>query len=119
MRLALVTAAMLAATPAALAQEISVPSVATASPGGYANPLKLDTDRYKRGQKGQVRSSPAKSGRCNNKPLTPQARAALEEGYRARASNGRDQWGYEWLRDQCGPTSAIQIQRTARRRAAQ
>lgn len=34
----------------ARAQEISVPSVTTASPGGYANPLQLDTDRYRRRQ---------------------------------------------------------------------
>ncbi len=30
--------------------QVSVPSVTTASPGAYANPLKLDTDRYKREQ---------------------------------------------------------------------
>lgn len=37
----------------ATAQEMSVPPVTTASPGGYANPLTLDTDRYDREQRAQ------------------------------------------------------------------
>lgn len=101
----------------AAAQDMPVPPVTTASPGGYANPLKLDTDRYKaRHGKAGTSSPPAPHGRCDGKPMTASQRASLEAGYRARATNGRDQQGWRWLRDQCGATSAIQIQRTAKRR---
>lgn len=108
----------LASIPPAMAQDVSVPAVTTASPGGYANPLKLDTDRYNQ-QKGKSArpSTPTPSGRCNGKPMTASQRASLEAGYRTRATNGRDQQGWRWLRDQCGATTAMQIQRTAKRRA--
>lgn len=95
-------------------QEISVPSVATASPGGYANPLQLDTDRYKRANS-KTRRSFAPFGLCNGKPLSKAKRAALESAYATRAKTNERQ-ASRWLRTQCGPNEAWTISRAVQRR---
>ena len=103
---------------AALAQEVSVPSVTTASPGAYANPLKLDTDRYQsKNGDGRSASGPAPFGRCAGTPLTQARRNSLEAGYRSRAAASRSSHaGWQWLRDQCGAASAMSLERSAKRR---
>ncbi len=109
-------APLLFAAPA-LAQEVSVPAVTTASPGGYANPLQLDTDRYRRangnGQQRQARPF----GTCNQEPMTQERRNQLELGYLQRA-RGNAMNGWRWVRDQCGAMTAQSIERSAKRRAA-
>lgn len=104
------------AASAAHAQEVSVPSVTTADPGGYANPLQLDTDRYRRANSKSRRSS-APFGLCNGKPLTKAQRAALETGYATRA-RGNERQASRWLRAQCGPNEAWVIARAVQRRGA-
>ena len=101
----------------AFAQEVSVPNVTTASPGAYANPLKLDTDRYRAGNgDGRTEREPAPFGRCDGTPLTQAHREALEAGYRSRAkAAGSTHAGWQWLRDQCGATSAMALERSAKR----
>lgn len=53
---ALCVLALGAAAGTSAAQDVVVPQVTTASPGGYAQPLQLDTDRYKREQAAQRRA---------------------------------------------------------------
>lgn len=105
----------LGAAPA-LAQEVPVPGVTTASPGGYANPLKLDTDRYKE-ENGETKPSrpPAPFGRCNWEPLTEAQSVELSEGYWLIVNKSNHHQGYRWLNEQCGATNASQLQRRVKR----
>lgn len=111
--LAAITACL---TAPAWAQDITVPNVTTASPGGYANPLKLDTDRYDRENgKASTKRPPAPHGRCNDKPLTEAERTALDVGYWELARAKSHHEGWRWLDKQCGASNAIQLQRKAKR----
>ncbi len=114
MRFAILAFVVVIAASAAHAQEVSVPSVTTADPGGYANPLQLDTDRYKRANSKSRRSS-APFGLCNGKPLSKAKRAALDTGYATRARDNERQ-ASRWLRAQCGPNEAWVITRAVQRR---
>lgn len=82
------------------AQDVSLPSVTVANPGGYANPLKLDTDRYRRAQRAnRVPPANARASRCSADAL-PQAerrRMELEYARRFRASGkaSADRWAAE------------------------
>lgn len=97
------------ALPPAMAQEISVPSVTTASPGGYANPLKLDTDRYNREQRAKARpranartpTSPhrvAEACSSDNVPASEQRRIA--NGYMQRAETEGKRRADIWVREE-------------------
>lgn len=68
---------------------MSVPAVTTASPGGYANPLKLHTDRYSRQQKARkpVRTQ-AVGCSADAMPASEKRRIEVEYGRIAR-SQGR------------------------------
>jgi|GEM_PF-2240676 len=116
MRLLLTAVVPLFFAVPASAQEVSVPSVTTANPGGFANPLKLDTDRYKRANGDRQPRTAAPFGTCNRQPLIESRRAELEAGYLARAREGA-MHGWRWLRDQCGATAAQSIERSAKRSA--
>lgn len=73
----------------ARAQEVSVPSVTTASPGGYANPLKLDTDRYKRqsNMRTSVRNQPT---RCSADAMPASDKRRIQAEYnRITRTQGR------------------------------
>lgn len=107
--------ALLSFATSALAQDVSVPSVSTASPGGYANPLKLDTDRYKRSEANKSKRTSAPFGLCHDRALTNAQRTTLEAGYRQRA-RAREMDGYNWLKAQCGANSAWTISRAVQRR---
>lgn len=100
----------------AWAQDVPVPNVTTASPGGYANPLQLDTDRYDR-ENGTAapKRPPAPHGRCNNAPLTEAESIALHAGYWKEATAKSHHAGWRWLSEQCGATNAMQLQRKAKR----
>lgn len=108
-----IAGSLLAAT---LGQDIPVPPVTTASPGGYANPLQLDTDRYKRSNQRRTPRQNAPHGLCNGAPLSQDRRAELEQGYRTRAQ-ATEIRGFRWLREQCGPNEAWAIQRDIQRRS--
>lgn len=117
MRLLLAAAApLLFATPVA-AQDMSVPGVTTASPGGYANPLQLDTDRANRANGGKQRWADTPFGYCKDAQLTQRRRTELEAGYVTRARTG-EMNGFRWLRDQCGANAAWYISRAVQRRTA-
>ena len=83
----------------ALAQEVSVPAVTTASPGGYANPLKLDTDRYDR-QRRQARSARTTSSACSADALPAAERRAMEREYLRRSKADGRASADEWVREQ-------------------
>lgn len=74
----------------ALAQEVSVPSVTTASPSGYTNPLKLDTDRYDRERRAKSgtrakarRSAPPRqvAEACSADTVPASEQRLISEGY--------------------------------------
>ncbi len=69
----------LGATNPASAFEVSVPSVTTANPGGYANPLTLDTNRYRyeQGRK-RNRSSNGKRVACSADSMPSGERRRME-----------------------------------------
>lgn len=117
MRLILLAAILSLGAAPALAQEVHVPSVTTASPGGYANPLQLDTDRYNE-ETGKAESSraPAPFGRCNWEPLTEAQGEEIRAGYWlvVNKSNNHQQ-GYRWLNELCGATNAVQLQRRVKK----
>jgi hypothetical protein len=112
--LLVVAVTLLFAMPLA-AQDVSVPGVTTASPGGYANPLKLDTDKAKRAKSGERRWADTPFGYCNDRQLSKSQLAALEAGYTARARSS-ERTGVRWLRDQCGANAAWYISRSVQRR---
>lgn len=116
MHIALVAITLLYAAPAS-SQEVSVPAVTTASPGGYANPLKLDTDKYRHDRKRQPPRKATPFGACNQQPLTEAKRRELEAGYLSWAK-GNAMAGWRWVKNQCGATAAQSIERSAKRRAA-
>ena|GEM_PF-3087779 len=89
----------------AIAQDVSVPSVTVANPGGYANPLKLDTDRYDREQRakaGARSSSPkrkvAQSCSAETMPAAEQRRIAA--GYMKRAKTKGKAHADIWVREE-------------------
>lgn len=87
----------------AVAQEISVPPVTTASPGGYANPLKLDTDRYERERRAKSKppraaASPAAGCSLDAMPLADRRTMAKEYARRDKA-DGRTS-ADNWIREE-------------------
>lgn len=116
MRIGIFAVALMGFCASAIAQEVHVPSVTTASPGGYANPLKLDTDRYT-DENGEVQPARARApfGRCNWEPLTEEAGAELLAIYWKAAKAKDHHRGYQALEEQCGATNAIQLQRRYKR----
>lgn len=87
-------------TEAAIAQEASVPSVTTASPGGYANPLQLDTDRYRRNQRRTTRAPAATPQRCSADAMPAAQRRQIEREYARRVkANGRAS-AHRWAAEQ-------------------
>ena len=72
---------LLLAAEGAGAQDIPVPPVTVASPGGYANPLKLDTDRYRQQKRKSVTSA---ATRCSADALPAAERRRLEQEYARR-----------------------------------
>ena len=115
MRLTVTVLAPLLAAATAMAQDVPVPAVTPANPGVYANPLKLDTDKYKNST--QARRASAPFGLCHDQPLTQARRAALERGYLFRAK-GNERQAYRWLRDPCGTNAARTLSRAAQRAEA-
>lgn len=116
MKLVLFAAVIALSATSVLAQDVPVPGVTTASPGGYANPLKLDTDRHKN-ENGEAKSSraPAPFGRCNWEPLSEQASTELAAIYWQAAKAKDHHRGYKQLETHCGATNAMQLQRRYRR----
>ncbi|MFV0625432.1 hypothetical protein ACBY01_15665 [Sphingomonas sp. ac-8] len=94
----------LAAGGVANAQEVSVPSVTVANPGGYANPLKLDTDRYDREQRAKQNSRngvPTRtSAACSADALPAAERRHLEIEYVQRARADGKASADAWVREQ-------------------
>ncbi len=83
------------------AQEVSVPAVTTASPGGYANPLTLDTDRYQRDQRSGDRARPqAQSRECSADALPAADRRRMEAEYVRRAQSDGKASADAWVREQ-------------------
>ncbi|MFC4255030.1 hypothetical protein GRI97_06305 [Altererythrobacter xixiisoli] len=83
------------------AQEVSVPSVTTASPGGYANPLQLDTDRYQREQRGNNRSERrAQTRECSADALPAADRQRMEAEYARRFRSDGKASADAWVREQ-------------------
>lgn len=84
------------------AQDVVVPQVTTASPGAYAQPLQLDTDRYNREQakrQGRQRST----GRQGASAQPTQAEidavmARLAPEYRRRVQRDGERSALVWLR---------------------
>jgi len=91
---------LLAAGGAVSAQEVSVPSVTVANPGGYANPLKLDTDRYKRTQGKTPRTRTAASPGCSVNALPAAERRDLEREYGRRAKADGKASADRWVAEQ-------------------
>lgn len=89
---------------AANAQEVSVPPVTVANPGGYANPLKLDTDRYDREQRAKPRRpdpAPTRtSAGCSADALPAAQRRRLETEYVQRAKASGRASADAWIREQ-------------------
>ena len=81
----------------ATAQDVSVPAVTVANPGGYANPLKLDTDRYDRNRK--ARAVAPSSTRCSADALPAAERRVMEAEYarrfRREGKASADRWAAE------------------------
>ena len=98
------TVSLLIGISPAAAQEVSVPSVTTASPGGYANPLKLDTDRYDREMraKNKKRSSSANNAypQCSADALPAADRARMEAEYTRRARTDGKASADAWVRQE-------------------
>lgn len=94
----------LAAGGVANAQEVSVPPVTVANPGGYANPLKLDTDRYDREQRAKQKSrngEPTRaSAACSADALPAADRRRMESEYVQRARADGKASADAWVRDQ-------------------
>ena len=84
------------------AQEVSVPSVTTASPGGYANPLKLDTDRYDREQRNKRNKKRAQrpSPECSADSLPIAERRRLEDQYMRIARDEGRARADVWVREE-------------------
>lgn len=85
------------------AQEVSVPAVTTASPGGYANPLQLDTDRYQREQREREQRRPqprAQAGECSADALPAADRRQMEAEYIRRVRADGKASADAWVREQ-------------------
>lgn len=105
--LALSSVAMLGlATPSAgLAQEVFVPPVTTANPGGYANPLKLDTDRYDRERRAKQKARNAPRARpaseaCSADAVPVADRRRIESEYARRARVDGKASADIWVREE-------------------
>ncbi|MGE4323170.1 MAG: hypothetical protein AB7E60_09100 [Sphingobium sp.] len=86
------------------AQEVSVPSVTVANPGGYANPLKLDTDRYDREQRAKAKDrkkTPTRtSATCSADALPAADRRRMEAEYVQRTKTDGKASADAWVREQ-------------------
>lgn len=86
------------------AQEVSVPSVTVANPGGYANPLKLDTDRYDREQRAKSGNRDGRPSRtsaaCSADALPAADRRRMEAEYIRRARADGKASADAWVREQ-------------------
>ena len=71
-------------------QDVSVPAVTTASPGGYANPLKLDTDRYRQRQGARQPAQKQAAAGCSADAMPAPEKRRIEAEYaRIAKSRGR------------------------------
>lgn len=98
-RTVIMMTAIVSAMPA-IAQEVSVPSVTTANPGGYANPLKLDTDRYDRQQREKRRSTAAPRSApagCSLDAMPVAERRQMERDYAARRKADGEASANQWI----------------------
>ena len=84
----------------AAAQEVSVPSVTVANPGGYANPLKLDTDRYKREQRKAGATTRANPKACSLDAMPAAERRQMERDYHARRKADGEASANRWIGEQ-------------------
>lgn len=87
---------------AASAQDVVVPQVTTGSAGGYAQPLQLDTDRYRREQAGQRSQKRDRVGATpGGQPSQAEidaVMARLAPEYRRRVQRDGEQSALVWLR---------------------
>ena len=94
-----------------VAQEMSIPPVTTANAGGYAQPLKVDTDRYdfeqrqkarREGRRADTASPGARTGADAGSQPTQQEidalMARLAPEYRDRVRRDGEQSALVWLR---------------------
>ena len=97
-RLIAIMAPALLLADGATAQDMSVPSVTVANPGGYANPLQLDTDRYKREQrKAGARARPS-AARCSLDSMPAAERRQMESEYHARRKADGEASANLWIK---------------------
>lgn len=100
------------------AQDVVVPQVTTASPGAYAQPLQLDTDRYNREQdKRQGRQGSSGRQDTSTEPTQAEIDAAMERlapEYRRRVQRDGKRSALVWLRQaafEAGRNAASRRQR--------
>lgn len=99
--LAAALALTLAVAGISSAQEVSVPAVTVANPGGYANPLQLDTDRYNREQRTRARDGQARpSTDCSADALPAADRRRMEIEYVRRVRSDGRASADAWVREQ-------------------
>lgn len=91
---------ILLATQGASAQEVSVPPVTVASPGGYANPLKLDTDRYRQQKRKSGTAAKPAATRCSAEALPAGERQQLEREYKRRLNADGKPSADRWVAQQ-------------------
>lgn len=82
------------------AQDISVPAVTTASPGAYANPLKLDTDRYDGEQRNRMRERGGTNSECSAEALPAADQRRMETEYVRRVGADGKASADAWVREQ-------------------
>lgn len=96
-RLIAVIAPALLLADGATAQEVSVPSVTVANPGGYANPLKLDTDRYQREQRKAGANARTVATPCSLDAMPAAERRQMERDYHARRKAEGEASANRWI----------------------